>query len=192
MTSIPIHPAPVALPPGYPRECEETVELRNGRHVFIRPVVPADAAALALALELADPETLYFRFFRSTIRVDAELLEYLTVLDYDRRFALAAFGDDGTGAGIARYEGAEGSTSAEVAVTVDPAWRRLGLGSLLLARLEGAARRRGIRRFEATFLAENQGAVALMKRAGFTGLTHDGGVGYLVHDIDPAAAESPF
>ncbi len=177
--------APLSVPPGYPRQFEERASLRDGRSVFIRPVVPTDAAALEFELEHADPETLFNRFFRSSIRVDNELLTHLTVLDYDRRFALAAFAE--AGVAIARYEGTPGSDVAEVAVAVKPEWRRVGLATILLRRLEQAAGERGINRFRADFLAESEAARALIASAGFETPIYELGVGSVERDLSSEA-----
>jgi acetyltransferase len=157
------------------------VWLADGRSVFIRPVVPGDAAELGFEIKQADPETLYSRFFRSSVRVDDELLTYLTVLDYDRRFALAAFAE--TGVAIARYEGTPGSDVAEMAVAVKPQWRRIGLATILLSRLQDAARANGIRTLRADFLAENAAARGLINRAGFDAPVYELGVGSVENDL---------
>jgi acetyltransferase len=172
---------PFSVPPGYPRYFEERVMLTDGRSVFVRPIVPTDAAELAFELEHADPETLYNRFFRSSIRVDPEMLTHLTVLDYDRRFALAAFAESGVA--IARYEGTPGSGEAEMAVAVKPQWRRIGLATVLLDRLQVAARERGITGLRADFLAENEAARALIARAGFDTPVYEMGVGSVRSDL---------
>jgi acetyltransferase len=178
------------LPSGYPRRFEEQATLADGRQVFLRPVVPSDAAELAIELEHADPETLYLRFFRSNLRIDREVLAHLTVLDYDRRFALAAFAESGVA--IARYEGTPGSAVAEVAVAVKPEWRRVGLATLLLLRLKAAARASGIEQLRADFLAENEAAAALIARAGFGTPVYELGVGSVESDLttttDPTGA----
>jgi acetyltransferase len=178
---MPIAASPLITPPGYPRHFEERVTLTDGRSVFIRPVVPADAAQLAFELEHADPETLYNRFFRSSIRVVRNMLTHLTVLDYDRRFALAAFAESGVA--IARFEGAPGSDEAEMAVAVKPDWRRVGLATLLLDRLQTAARQRGITSWRADFLADNEAARALIARAGFDAPVYEMGVGSVHSDL---------
>jgi acetyltransferase len=172
---------PFSTPPGYPRHFEERGSLADGRTVFIRPVVPSDAAELAFELEHADPETLYNRFFRSSIRVDPAMLAHLTVLDYDRRFALAAFAESGVA--IARYEGTPGSDEAEMAVAVKPQWRRVGLATLLLNRLQLAARERGITTLRADFLADNEAARALIARAGFGAPVYEMGIGSVRSDL---------
>ncbi len=178
---MPATAPPLSRPPGYPRRYEERVRLADGRSVFIRPVVPGDAIELAFELEHADPETLHNRFFRSSIRVDEELLTYLTVLDYDRRFALAAFAESGVA--IARYEGTPGSDIAEMAVAVKPEWRRIGLASLLLDRLQDAALDNGIRTLRADFLADNEAARGLIARAGFEPPVYELGVASVESDL---------
>lgn len=176
-----LHPAPV--PPGYPAEYEETVLLRDGTSIFVRPLVPADRTALASALQDADDETLYFRFFRTSIRVNDELVDYLTKLDYRSRFALAAFEHDGEGIGIARYEGTPASDTAEAAVVVRPDWRSRGIGTALLTRLADAAGARGIRYLQADFLSANGPARALIAKAGLDPPVYEGGVGSVRHEL---------
>lgn len=179
----PLHLTP--LPPGYPVECEDLVTLPDGASIFVRPLVPSDAGELAFALRAADPETLYLRFFRSSIRVDDELLSYLTVLDYRHRLALAAFDLDGAGIGVARYEGNPASDTAEMAVVVRPEWRRRGVGTALLIRLADAAAARGIRNLRADFLASNEGAKRLLAAAGVSPPVYDSGVGSVLYELAP-------
>lgn len=165
--------SPRQAPPGYPAELETWVQLRDGRSVFIRPVVSDDSAALERALAKADMETVYQRFFRAPVRLDAATLDRLTRLDYQSRLAVAAFADDGSGVGIARYEAVEEGV-AEVAVVVDREWRHAGLGYRLLEVLEDAARHRGIRRLTALYLPDNQAIASLLARRGFAiGLPDD-------------------
>jgi GNAT superfamily N-acetyltransferase len=169
------HASPQALPNDYPHEFERSVVLRDGRTVLIRPVVPTDAPALRHAIDTADSETLYHRFFNSSITLDEHQIHRLTDLDYRRRFALVAFAPDGIGVAIARYEPyTEGVV--EMAVAVTPSWRRIGLASTLFAMLEEAARARGVARLHAYYLAENRAAEHLMATRGFTGPHIEDGV----------------
>jgi GNAT superfamily N-acetyltransferase len=157
-------PSPVHVPPDYPREYERRLHLGDGRTVLIRPVIPADGPELAQAIVTADPDTLRRRFLGGPPHVTARLVARLTTLDYVHRFALAA-ADERTGRGvaIARYE-ALGGGVAEVAVVVDPAWRRIGLATALVELLAAAALDRGIHEFSASYLAENQPVAALVAR----------------------------
>ena len=157
---------PGGLPPGYPKEYQREEVLRDGRRVFIRPVLPGDAPELADAIRTADSDTLRRRFLGGAPRVTAALLVHLTVVDYVRRFAVVAIDTvSGRGAGIARYEPA-GEGVAEIAVVVRPEWRRAGLGTLLILVLAKAAAERGVHTFSAAYLAENRPVAALVEDAG--------------------------
>ena len=68
--------------------------------------------------------------------------------------------------GIARFEGEDGSDSAEVAVVVDEAWRGVGLASLLLSELGHAGLDRGLHRFTALALADNTGVLGVLRSSG--------------------------
>ena len=167
-------------PAGYPAEFERRVTLRDGRVVDVRPVVPDDAAELGEAIRTADPETLRRRFLGGPPPVTPALLEYLTVLDYRTRFALVARDRvTGRGVGIARYEylgdgDGDGDGVAEVAVAVDPGWRRVGLATTLVHLLGEAALARGISAFTAYALADNRPVAALVADAGGASFIADG------------------
>jgi acetyltransferase len=172
-------------PDHYPHEFERSVGLRDGRVVRIRPVVPSDGPALRHAIDTADSETLYYRFFNSSITLDEAQVQRLIEVDYQKRFALAAFATDGTGVAIARYEPLEEGV-VEVAVAVAPEWRRVGLASTLFAMLEEAARARGIARLQALYLAENRGAERLMAGRGFSAPRIAEGVAEVTKDLTKA------
>lgn len=153
---------PSRSPHGYANDLERTVRLADGRTAFLRPIVPGDAAALAEAIRDADAETLRRRFLGAPPPLTGELLRHLTTVDYARRLALAGF-DPGTGRGIAiaRYEPV-GERTAEVAIAVDPAWRRVGLATAMIELLAEAALKHGYDTFTATYLADNRPVAALV------------------------------
>ena len=151
--------------PGYPVDLERQAVLADGRRVEIRPIRPGDAAELRRAMSTADSATLHARFLGSPPHDDATIRRLVEV-DYFSRLALVAFASDGTGVGVARYEGEPGSPTAEVAVAVHADWRRVGLGSLLLRQLGEAALARGITRFTAITQAENRPALSVLNASG--------------------------
>lgn len=171
--TTPLQPL-AGLPASYPYDYERAVTLDDGRTVHVRPVVPGDAVLLAREVDVADVDTLYHRFFNPAIRLDEARLHYLTELDYELRFALAAF-DHGEGVAIARYEPA-GDATAEVAVVVKPAWRGVGLATELFQLLEEAAIERGMEHFIAFYLAENHAIERVLAKRGFAGIEIEGGV----------------
>lgn len=155
-----------ALPVGYPVAYERWLCLRDGRRVWVRPILPSDAPALAEAVRTADPDTLRRRFLGTPPRLTPTLLAWLTTLDYKRRFAVVAF-DPATehGVAIARFEPLEEGT-AEIAVAVDTAWRRVGLATRLVEVLAEAALERGVHSFGASYLAQNRPVEAMLAHAG--------------------------
>jgi RimJ/RimL family protein N-acetyltransferase len=159
---------PAQVPPDYPPEYERRLRLHDGRTVSIRPVVPHDAPALAGAILTADADTLRRRFLGGPPRVTPALLARLTTLDYVRRFALVAAEHTGRGVAIARYDAMDDGM-ADVAVVVDPAWRRVGLATALVELLAQAALNRDIHEFSASYLAENRPVPALLAHAGGSG-----------------------
>ncbi|MGI9610914.1 MAG: GNAT family N-acetyltransferase [Acidimicrobiia bacterium] len=177
-------PDDTSLPDGYPAELERHLTDNTGRRFLVRPVVPGDAEQLAEEIKQADAETLYLRFFTPNFKADGQRIRYLTNVDYVYRLAVAVIDEsDGNGVAIARYEGRPGSKAAEIAVTVKPAWRSVGLGSELVILLEEAAVARGIERFEAIYLAGNRGAAGLMKATGFHVEDVDAGVVTVAKDL---------
>ncbi|HSP39309.1 MAG TPA: GNAT family N-acetyltransferase [Frankiaceae bacterium] len=148
--------APSSRPPGYPTAYEQWVELDDGRRVFLRPVVPADAAELGEAIRSADPETLHLRFLGGPPRVTPALLDHLTRVDYVRHFALVARAEDGQGVAIARYVADRDGGSAEVAVAVLPGWRHVRVATSLVRALATRALECGIADFTASFVPENR------------------------------------
>jgi RimJ/RimL family protein N-acetyltransferase len=153
-------------PPGYPPEYERDLRLRDGRTVQIRPIIPSDAWELAEAIRSADADTLRRRFLGSPPPITPALLAHLSTVDYRSRFALiAADPVTGHGIAIARYESTPQRGVAEVAVAVDPAWRRVGLATALVELLAQAALDRGIHTFTACYLAQNRPVAALLHLA---------------------------
>jgi acetate---CoA ligase (ADP-forming) len=164
----------MGAPPGYPVQFEADVVLSDGGTVLIRPIRPDDAPALANFHERLSPESVYLRYFSPHPHLSAAELSFLTTVDYRRRMAMVAIlGDDIVG--VARYEGREGKTNAEVAFLVDDRHQGRGIGTVLLEWLAAAAREAGISEFYATTLWENQKMLTVFREAGFETKTIVGG-----------------
>ena len=68
--------------------------------------------------------------------------------------------------GVARYGTPSGADEAEIALVVEDGWQRRGLGTILLSALLDHGRSRGISRFLAHVLADNQRMLRLIGRLG--------------------------
>jgi len=122
--------------------------------LVLRPIEPEDLRRLERLFYRLSPTTVYRRFFRPVARPSRRVLDELANVDHQAREAIAALDGDEI-VGVARYgRGADGEY--ELAVVVEDAWQRRGVGRLLMAELTERARRSGIDRFTATVLSENK------------------------------------
>src|SRR5262249_26789271 len=97
----------------------ETLELRDGSTVELRPIRPEDKPIFLDGFARLTPESRYLRFFTGKDHLTDAELAYLTEVDGERHFALGAIAPDGRGAGVARFVRLEDEPDvAELAVTV--------------------------------------------------------------------------
>jgi RimJ/RimL family protein N-acetyltransferase len=149
---------------------DDLVVLRDGSQVLIRPVRPADAGLLADGFTRLSAESRRMRFLTAKDQLRPAELRYLTDVDHHDHEAIGALdAAGGQGAGIARYirDPADPGT-AEIAVTIADGWQGRGLGTELLTRLAGHARREGVQRFVALTAGGNLAMGALLRRMGGT------------------------
>lgn len=146
----------------------ETVELRDGSTVLIRPLEPSDSRLLAEQFDRLSHESRRRRYLAPAARLSPEDLSALTAVDHKRHEALIAIDPgDGRAVGIARYVQVPGDrTTAEAAVEVVDEWHRRGVASALLSRLHARARENGIERYSAVVSDDNRVMLEGLERAG--------------------------
>jgi len=147
----------------------------SGLEVWIRPIVPQDADHIRHALETADDETLYRRFFTTSPQLDEADIDRLARVDYHHRLALVAF-SEGKPVAVARYESSAESPEAEIAFAVDPDFQAQGLATHLGRLLIQQASEKGKERIVAYYLATNEPAARLLARLGLSGGNPEHGV----------------
>lgn len=149
-------------------EAPESLKLRDGRVVAVRPVERPDRPLLEAAIRRLSDDSRYLRFASPRVLSDRDL-DRLMDVDHHAREALLAI-DPLTGRGVAvvRYVELSGEGSVvELAATVADDWQGIGLGSALLSRLTQRARDEGHSALRAHVLAVNRRAIAMLRRAGF-------------------------
>lgn len=139
--------------------------------MHVRPIVPEDEPLLHEAVASMSERTVYFRFFSPLKRMSDAMAHRLAVVDYNDRFALVAAAHRPNGkeriVGVARYDRAQGTDVAEVAVAVIDEFQRRGLGGALLSILAHVAREHGIRTFSLIVLPENGEMLGLLRKMGW-------------------------
>ena len=146
--------------------------LNDGTPVLIRPIQPDDQPLLKEGLARLSDRSRYQRFAMVVQEPSAELLKFLTEMDYQNHVAWVAI-DSSTeidrAVGMARYIRVESDPAvAEVAVTVSDSHQGRGLGTLLLAKLAQSARSNGVLRFFAFVLWNNVPVLKVARAFGAT------------------------
>jgi len=144
----------------------EQATLSDGTEVQLRLVRPSDKEHLVRGLDLMSPQSRYRRFFTNKEHFTAAELTYLTEFDGEDHLAIGAArelpGGQEEGLGVARFvRDKHQADVAEAAVAVVDPMHRKGLGRLLFVRLVAAAAERGIHRFRADVLADNEAMLQL-------------------------------
>lgn len=148
----------------------ETLALRDGSEVRVRPIEPGDFDRLREIWGGMSADSRRRRFLSSSAAdvSDADI-QYLVDVDHRRHEAMLALDGDAKAVGVARYVRTPGDPeSAEVAVVVVDAWHRRGLGTGLLDALTERARENGIKRYTAIVSEDNEVVLDALDRAGAT------------------------
>ncbi|HEX2728131.1 MAG TPA: GNAT family N-acetyltransferase [Rubrobacteraceae bacterium] len=143
--------------PGHPRDRST---LRDVSRVRIRAASPEDFEPLRRMFARLSPKSMYQRFHSPFPVVPEWALEHAVHVDHDARESLVAV-LGGEIIGQVLYVRAEGKREAEVAVVVEDAWQRRGIGKRLLSELAARAERRGIEAFTGAVLHENSSMLGL-------------------------------
>lgn len=154
------------------------MELDDGRAVLLRPVLPEDRERVRNAIAGMSRESLYRRFFSSSVNPSDDLLRYFTEVDQDNHVAWGALdpsAEGQPGVGIARFiRDRERPNVAEVAFAVRDDLQGRGLGTLLLAVLYSLAPSHGIDTFRAVVLDDNYSVTDWLSGLGANGKLRDG------------------
>jgi len=161
-------------PPSRPSKRTERTErlrLADGRELWLRPVLPADAGPIAGAFELLGEEEVRRRYLHPVKALSQDYLQQLVAPMTGEGFAICAAeplppGEALVGA-VARLTRDPGRDSAEFAILVSHFVSGQGLGKLLMLRLFEWARAHGIQRIWGDVLDENTAMIALAQALGF-------------------------
>jgi len=153
----------------YPSEWEQTLSLKDGRTVFVRPIRPDDEDLLKAFFEAISPEDLRLRFFAPVRDFSHRFLAQLTQLDYARAMAFAAI-DPETGKllGAVRLHTDPDHQTGEYAVIVRSDLKGIGLGWALMQLIIRYAKADGIGTIKGEVLRENTSMLAMCEKLGFS------------------------
>ena len=154
----------------YPAALEERAQLA-GQELLLRPIRPEDGALLMAFYANASSSDMHLRFFFSRRSVPHSELARYSQIDYDREMTFIAVGHQNLSqplmAGEVRAVCDPDNFLAEFAVQVAADWQGKGLGRVLLEKLIGYLRARGIERVVGQCLTENSAMARLARECGF-------------------------
>lgn len=149
----------------------ESVLLRDGTQVNIRPIRPDDAPRLQALFNRLSRQSIYYRFLGFRKVLPDQEAKRLAELDYQENMALVATKKQNGCEdiiGVARY--AVGCPDwpdvADAAVVVEDQYQGRGLGTQLLKRLTSYAQAHGIRAFIATVHNDNNQIKRFIQQSG--------------------------
>jgi GNAT superfamily N-acetyltransferase len=142
----------------------------GGRQVTVRPARPDDAGMLQSYIRGLSLESKYNRFFGPLSELPTAELDRLTRTDYpDQVTLIVEMSAEAIPSmiGEARYAVLLGPVVCEFAISVAEAWRRKGLGSLVLGDLQCRVRALGVRTLVGDVLRSNETMLAFARKVGF-------------------------
>ena len=146
---------------------KSTLELRNGKTISFRPLLPSDELAYRSFFYSLQEETIYFRFFYRMELFSHEVVQkQWASIDYRKNISII---------GLMQHAGHEeivavGSYAkgeehgAEVAFVIHESFQGMGIASYLLGVLERIAMANGYRCFYASVLKENYAMLRVFKK----------------------------
>jgi len=178
-----------------PQSYEAADCLKDDTPVVVRGIRPDDAAGVIEAFKSLDPQSVYTRFFTYKKGFSDAELSQITDVDFGRVVALVVTmpgeGSEKLIGGGRYFAGAEpdGSRTAELAFMTADGCHGRGIASLILRHLIRIARDRGVTRFEADVLAQNQAMLAVFRRSGLPVTERpEGNTVHVRLALDPALA----
>jgi acyl-CoA synthetase (NDP forming)/GNAT superfamily N-acetyltransferase len=167
-----------------PQHWEADVLLKDGSTAHIRPIRPEDKDLMVEFYSRVSDQSKYYRFFSPMPKLSARDVARFTEVDHVGRVAFVVL-LKGRMIAVGRYDVVEPG-EAEVAFLVQDEHQGRGIAQVLLEHLAQAARERGLDRFVAEVLPDNQPMIQTFRDAGYRVVSqYDDGVLSLEFPIDP-------
>jgi GNAT superfamily N-acetyltransferase len=144
---------------GYPVQYENRLTLKNGRTVFIRPILQTDGHLIVDLFNKLNDDSIYLRFLTPLNALPEDLLFRSTHIDYNKNFALAAViqeHEKDAIIAVCRYGYDPKDNTTDLAIVVRDDWQHNGLGKLLLGEIFAIGKEHGISGFVSVIDSTNK------------------------------------
>jgi acyl-CoA synthetase (NDP forming)/ribosomal protein S18 acetylase RimI-like enzyme len=167
-----------------PVHWEADVLLKDGSTAHVRPIRGEDKDLMVEFYSRVSDQSKYYRFFSPMPTLSDRDVARFTEVDHVGRVAFVVL-LRGRMIAVGRYDVVE-EGEAEVAFLVEDEHQGRGIAQILLEHLAQAARERGLDRFVAEVLPDNQAMIQTFRDAGYRVVSqYDDGVLSLEFPIDP-------
>jgi acetyltransferase len=152
----------------YPSQWERHLQVKDGWHIFARPIRPEDEPLIHDLLRHVTPHDLRLRFFASMKQFSHEFIARLTQLDYARAMAFVAF-DEATRetVGVVRIHSDSIYETGEYAILLRSDLKGRGLGWALMQLIIEYAKSEGLKVISGDVLQENRVMLDMCRNLGF-------------------------
>ncbi|WP_407155703.1 GNAT family N-acetyltransferase [Bradyrhizobium sp. STM 3557] len=152
----------------YPTQWERHLEIKDGWHIFARPIRPEDEPLIHDFLRHVTSEDLRLRFFAPMKEFTHDFIARLTQLDYARAMAFVAF-DEATNEllGVVRIHSDSVYENGEYAILLRSDLKGKGLGWVLMQLMIEYARSEGLKVISGDVLQENTVMLDMCRNLGF-------------------------
>lgn len=165
---------------------QTTATTATNARIHVRPLERADAGAVVAMVSRCSAMTLYSRFHGVTDGVGYATGLFLDLAAHDSY--VAWHGDDCVGLATIYVDS---DSHGEIAVLVEDAWQRQGVGSALTLALVRRAREHGLRSLRAEVLADNAFILRKLTRIGMTDASPGSGTYAIRVAIGPHPISTP-
>jgi acetyltransferase len=158
---------PLAIRP-YPSHLRQTVQIKDGGEMIVRPIRPDDAASYARFLAAISPEDIRLRFLVGRRSFPHAFVAHLTQIDYAREMAFVAV-DQQTREllGVSRLVLDPDLTHGEFGILVRSDRQGRGIGRQLMKTLLDYARNEGVEEVRGIVHVENRTMLEMARQLGF-------------------------
>ena len=156
---------------GYPTQYESLLTLKNGREVFLRPILPTDGYLILNLFNRLDSDSIYLRFLRLLKALPEDMLFQLTHINYNSDFALVVvIKEDGKDSiiAVARYGYQPEENVTDFAIVVRDDWQHYGLGKSLLVKIFAIGKEKGIFCFVSIIDSTNKIMKQILRKLDYT------------------------
>lgn len=151
----------------YPAQWERALSMKDGEHVFARPIRPDDEPGIYRMLQHVTQEDLRLRFFAPIKEFTHQFIARLTQLDYARAMAFVAVDAAGEILGVARLHSDSIYEAGDYAILLRSNLKGRGLGWALMQLLIAYGKAEGLKRIAGQVLQENTAMLSMCRDLGF-------------------------